>query len=382
VVFENIHRNAAGRPAGIFSECVSRLVGRGHTVVVESWAADAPWLARVPRHSVVRLGPDWLPRLAEGEIAEWGRRILDRPLTASEADALELFAGHPRKLRGALERFRVTRSVAASGDDDVESEVLEVALQWEELESEFDEFVHSRSARSALSPLTESLSVWLGAMPWAGMPAELLEQPDRESLRRLSLIRMVHQVPGSDTWRGGAWARIFALRRLTAKPSLPAAHEGLLESLVDRIGTEDVDRQRRHLCVLAAELADSREALLHLADALEHPAAAEEEDGARTYYVAPPPPDVTTAIALPSSPDLNLWLAEGAARNRQPEAVRKLVERLADTERDTVSGLLASDWRAVKSLHTALVRVPLSDSGRSELYELLAPAPPRPSLLS
>lgn len=382
VAFINANKTRTGKVSPALIEFADRLVERGHSVVLEGWGGSPLQTSKLGQGCIGRLTKEDLPPLHDEEISLWGQRILGRALTQAELKDLQAFDGHPALLRWALEllaeRYPLPDEAASSAD------LLEVALNWDALQDEFQRFALSELPRIQKTAGEDYLPLWakawFGLLPWARVGAENLPP---EMATRLRWFRTVGLVEGKDGSYGvGPWGKVIGIRHCLEEPGGIPSVLAFLQQTAAGVPPARVDDQRRHLLRMLVWLPDQDALLKGLLERLPLPALdAPVEAAEGSYYQAPLEPEVVEAAlgphpgqpggtgeAGPLPPDLLLQLVESAARSNAPGAFQAHLASLLGTP-EAVAYCLGG-WRNLKQLHTALVRAPLSATLRCDAYSV------------
>jgi hypothetical protein len=382
VVFTNINKTPTGKLSPALIEFSDRLVEREHTVIMEGWGGFAILNSKLGQGCISKLTKDDLPALHPDEVSLWARRIIGRELTNSELTDLNTFDGHPALLRSAIEllaeRYPTPDESASSAD------LLEVALTWDILQREFQRFAISeipriqKSSDDAYLPMWAK--AWFGLMPWAVLKAESLAP---EMAVKLRWFRSVGLIEWKDeSYKVGPWGKVIGIRHCLEQPGQIGSLFEFLRQITADVPLVHVAAQRRHLLRMMVWLPDHDPGLKDLLALLPMPVMDTQlESSELGYYQAPLESEVVEGIldrrpveaeeniqTSPLPPDLLLELIESAARSNNASAFRCHLETLIETP--TALGYCLSGWRTLKSLHTALVRAPLSAAQRCEIYSL------------
>ncbi|WP_147470327.1 hypothetical protein [Corallococcus sp. AB049A] len=385
VIFESLQRSVQARAPADLGRFIRRLIDLGHTVVLESWTQQLECLAQIPQARIRVCERGELQRLSSEEIGQWATRVINRPLTAEETDALELFEGHPLAVRNALQMLKLRYPEPAAG---VESDLFDVCLQWQNVLNAFGALVWQTLGRGAsdiasgTAILDDTLAAWFAVVPWATPRVEDLDIELRRAVHRLQAIGLI--TIERERCKTEAWARLFGLRRVLDNPRCVTEQSKLLASLVTSIPEERIGLQRRHIASLAVTSTLLREPLTQLLPAIPAPQPEDEAVYAEAEepYEAPPAKEVIANMDLspggsPLPADLHFWVLEGAGRLGDVRTVQTHLSALVTTQGTSAHAALRTDWRTVKALHRAIAQLPTTRRGRWLLYEQAVSLLPR-----
>jgi hypothetical protein len=374
LVFENIHQNSSPFGPAALRDFALAFLRLGHLPIFETWDAGIPWLSAVPQAQIDVCEQSEMPRLDVPEIAEWGQRLLSRPLSNNEIEVLEIFEGHPLGLRRALELLRSREGLPI---DAIEDALLLLLADWQKLHTSFAEFLergHVSTLRHDGLALSPEFIWWFGLFPFADLEIQDIPQALHQQIFRHLDLGLVSRV--ENRIRPEVWARVLGIAQLQRPLDLPRSSTEFTRALCESVPAHRLEMQGRHLLRIAhfspsvSDLIDSLELELRkrITDASPTEIAREEYE-----YDAPAEPELLAKYshATPSERGLplplRLWLLESAGRAGNTADVEARLQSFADS--DELRNLKPA-WLVAKAFHRAVLSLRGDETTRRRIYEL------------